>query len=469
MRSKHSLLALALVLALVVPRTGSAAVPRLLGYHGRLKLSNGAPVLKKTRILFSLHDKSTNGTKLWSEFHDVTPDTSGFFDVILGSKQKLPTKILQVERLYLQLQVGQEKLTPRQRVLSSAFTLQAASGGSISIEGSADIDRSYGETIRYTMGSSGAGVIMKLRGERFTVFHKTYLPGHGHDLTGVGVKATKASTGSGGGHDHKTTSKLGSAAVNCGSAGGHTHATSVSVLEATALHSHGIRTHNGDYRQDTPKVAHYKDGWYFHYMIDWPQGICKNSPYAPYCRSGHYFEKNVPVAKAWPMTYYTSEHSAKHKHNTVISMLKDGAHTHSCGSHGHTISVAVNTAGAHTHALNHGHDFDLKVKSSGAASGLSLVTTEYTCPNRVTVLIDGVDCTADVEEQANQYWSTTNQILGDGTCSHYFVTQGTGPLDLSKFKCPVNWSKKGEHSIVLRQAKSATGGGKVRYSLIVGS
>ena len=466
MKTQYHSLALATLLAICVPHTSSAAVPRLLGYHGRLLLSNGSPVLKKTKIVFSLHDQSTDGTTLWSENHEVSPDNSGYFDVVLGSTQKFSARVLEVQRLYLQLQVNQEKLTPRQRVLSSPFTLQAATGGSISIEGSADIDGAYGETIRYTMTAPGAGVSMKLRGERFTVFHKTYLPRHGHKIAGK-VQSKTVTTSSAGGHGHAATPSLGKTSVACGTTGTHTHAVGVTVHNRSVNHSHAIRTHNGDYRQDTPKVAHYKDGWYFHYMIDWPQGVCKSSPYAPYCRSGHYFEKSVPVPKAWPMTYYTSEHSTQHNHGAAASASTNGAHTHSCVLKPNGVNVKIATAAAHTHSATHAHAHDLTASNSGVQSGLSLVSSEYTCPNQVTVLIDGVDCTSDVEQQANQYWSTSNQTLGDGTCSHYFVTQGTGPLDLSKFKCKVDWNKKGEHSIVVKQAQGVSGGGKVRYSLIV--
>lgn len=132
-----------------------AQVPALMSYQGRVVdgtgtgLGSGTPVNRK--IIFRLFDAATGGNRLWSEEQTVTL-SSGDFSVVLGqgigasfngSPETPRPSLLEVfggTDRYLEIVVdngdgnfsaADTAITPRQRLISTAFAVRAASADSV--------------------------------------------------------------------------------------------------------------------------------------------------------------------------------------------------------------------------------------------------------------------------------------------------------------------------------------------------
>ncbi len=121
MRIVYILIVLALLMSV---NLAYAAVPQLISLQGRLTNPlTGNPYTGSLSVTFRIWDNLSAGNQIWSETQTVNLDTNGFFDVLLGSVTPLPSL---PENSYLEFQVGAETLSPRQRIVSSAFALRAS-------------------------------------------------------------------------------------------------------------------------------------------------------------------------------------------------------------------------------------------------------------------------------------------------------------------------------------------------------
>src|SRR5712692_4315550 len=103
------------------PRAG---VPQLISLEGRLtNPTTGAPITGPTNVTFRIWDSLAGGSMVRQETQTITLDSNGFFHAALGSVTPLPLSL--PEPSYLELQIGVETLSPRQRITSNAFALKA--------------------------------------------------------------------------------------------------------------------------------------------------------------------------------------------------------------------------------------------------------------------------------------------------------------------------------------------------------
>ena len=146
--------ALTFVFTLSTALLHSQAVPALISYQGKVVdatgtgLGTGTPLNRK--ILFRIFDAGTGGNRLWSEEQTVTL-ANGDFSVILGqgvagsyngsqeTRPSLATVFGGTDR-YLEILVDNgdgtlnstdTPITPRQRLISTAFALRAATADSV--------------------------------------------------------------------------------------------------------------------------------------------------------------------------------------------------------------------------------------------------------------------------------------------------------------------------------------------------
>lgn len=101
-------------------------------YAGFLTDNNGNPIEQSQTLRFSIWDQSSNGSQVWpvsdSETHSVSFH-GGYFSVMLGSTSGYaisPDIFAEDENYYLQIQVGNEILTPRQPIGSVPFTSKSS-------------------------------------------------------------------------------------------------------------------------------------------------------------------------------------------------------------------------------------------------------------------------------------------------------------------------------------------------------
>ncbi|MDP2896139.1 MAG: tail fiber domain-containing protein [bacterium] len=126
------LVALLVVLALASPASSQTAVPMLINYQGELRSpATGEPVPDGFHnMVFRIYDAQFGGAPLWQGTHsDVNGNpvevTNGILSVILGSgaSNELSSSIFDGADRWLEIQVGAETLSPRQRITSVAYSL----------------------------------------------------------------------------------------------------------------------------------------------------------------------------------------------------------------------------------------------------------------------------------------------------------------------------------------------------------
>ena len=121
-----------IVFTLASPASSQTAVPMLVNYQGELRSpSTGEPVPDGSYdMVFWIYDAEFAGTAMWKGTHsDLNGNpvqvTGGIFSVILGSEagNALTSSIFTGADRWLEIQVGAETLSPRQRITSVAYSL----------------------------------------------------------------------------------------------------------------------------------------------------------------------------------------------------------------------------------------------------------------------------------------------------------------------------------------------------------
>ncbi|GMV38845.1 MAG: hypothetical protein AMXMBFR64_05610 [Myxococcales bacterium] len=110
-----------LTLVIGLSSTVLAAVPPSLRVQGDLRTSAGTPVTGAFDLGTRLYDAATGGQLLHAETHNGVAVSGGVFDVVLA----VPGNIAEAQALWLEVQVGAEAPLPRQRLLSTAYSLAA--------------------------------------------------------------------------------------------------------------------------------------------------------------------------------------------------------------------------------------------------------------------------------------------------------------------------------------------------------
>jgi len=110
----------------------AVAPPRILSFQGRITNASGSPITSATDFVFKIYTVSSGGSAQWtSKTWNITPDSNGIFSVLLGdtgaSDTTIPSTLFSENAtLYLGVTVGADsEMTPRQRIVSSAYALNA--------------------------------------------------------------------------------------------------------------------------------------------------------------------------------------------------------------------------------------------------------------------------------------------------------------------------------------------------------
>jgi hypothetical protein len=122
-------------LALAALTAAAQEVPELINYQGLLTDAGGVPLATDTYDLsFSLYADADGTIVVWGpEAHEGAQVIEGQFNVILGSTVPLGDAFKGAER-YLGVAVSPEaEITPRQRILSTPYALNAQNGNPVGI------------------------------------------------------------------------------------------------------------------------------------------------------------------------------------------------------------------------------------------------------------------------------------------------------------------------------------------------
>lgn len=104
-------------------------IPKTISYQGYLTNSDGEAVADgEYNLIFGLHEGANGGIAIWSEGHPATRVTNGVFNVILGEGAPAVLLNLDFDRQYwIEITVGTTILTPRIKLASSPYSLNANS------------------------------------------------------------------------------------------------------------------------------------------------------------------------------------------------------------------------------------------------------------------------------------------------------------------------------------------------------
>jgi len=103
--------------------TSYAQIPHLINYQGRLTNNSGSPLNGVYEVTFRIYDVEAGGAPLWQETHTGLNIESGIVSVMLGSITNLD---LAFDKSYfLEIKVGAEVLSPRQRIASVGYAMRA--------------------------------------------------------------------------------------------------------------------------------------------------------------------------------------------------------------------------------------------------------------------------------------------------------------------------------------------------------
>ena len=133
---QRALLTLTSMLMLALASPVLADVPGQIHYQGTLKDSQGIAIhcpsindcpSGAVSVTFRLYNQSNGGDPLWEETWNDLAVSQGVIDVRLGSSNPIDNVALGGNEAWLALEVNQGgELSPRQRVVASAYAIVAA-------------------------------------------------------------------------------------------------------------------------------------------------------------------------------------------------------------------------------------------------------------------------------------------------------------------------------------------------------
>jgi hypothetical protein len=162
---------LGLTLSLWLAACATLGTPRDLGYQGRLTDANGLPVNGSVSMMFRLYSTLSGGTAVFTETQTVAV-TNGLFNANIGGSTPLGAydlfgidPALFAQRLYLQISVNGEDLTPRQRLGGAPYAMTLAPGAVLASNhegngagGTDDTDANYATLS--VIATTGTGLII---------------------------------------------------------------------------------------------------------------------------------------------------------------------------------------------------------------------------------------------------------------------------------------------------------------------
>ena len=119
------------LLLLFVAGTATAQVPGQINFQGLLLDASGAPVNGLVDLDFALFDTEAGGNALWTESHLDVDVIDGVYDVALGSTTAIDASVLSGSKVYLEIDVEGETLTPRQRLLAVPYAIRAENADNV--------------------------------------------------------------------------------------------------------------------------------------------------------------------------------------------------------------------------------------------------------------------------------------------------------------------------------------------------
>jgi uncharacterized repeat protein (TIGR02543 family) len=117
-----------LLVTLLVAALATAA-PAVVSHQGFLTDAAGQPLNGTAALSFSVFAAASGGAALWTETRAAVPVVDGVYSVELGAITPFPSTLWDGSDRWLEVTANGETLTPRQRVTSVPYALNAPIGG----------------------------------------------------------------------------------------------------------------------------------------------------------------------------------------------------------------------------------------------------------------------------------------------------------------------------------------------------
>ena len=120
----------ALLITILLPAY-AAAIPHYLSHQGRILQVDQEPLTGVVEVNFALHSQSEGDFVLWSEALDIAFD-DGYYSIVLGNLESIPSELFNGADLYLAITVNQEgELEPRQKITTVPYAFMAGEAQSV--------------------------------------------------------------------------------------------------------------------------------------------------------------------------------------------------------------------------------------------------------------------------------------------------------------------------------------------------
>jgi len=124
---KVSIITVVILGVMTINVIAQGSVPTMINYQGFLTDQDGTPLSGSYQITFALYSDSTGVESIvWGEeTHDAININNGLFNVLLGGVDTLTAEDLDGDRYLGIREAGEPEMTPRMRLVSVAYSLQA--------------------------------------------------------------------------------------------------------------------------------------------------------------------------------------------------------------------------------------------------------------------------------------------------------------------------------------------------------
>ena len=167
-----------------------AAVPQVVSFQGRLTDASNTPRNGLFSIVFEIYEQPAGGAPLWAETQNSVMVDNGIFSAQLGSVTPIPLSALSADTRYLSVTVAGETLSPRQRLLSTPYALNAGRMFT-AVDNSYEIQFTGVDAANIHHGEAGQSMFLSVNGGKVNIGGQTDASHLTVDSTGnVGVGTT---------------------------------------------------------------------------------------------------------------------------------------------------------------------------------------------------------------------------------------------------------------------------------------
>jgi hypothetical protein len=121
--------------------SNGGSIPYLINYQGYLKDKAGNPITNTLQMIFSIWSEPIRGFRVWSEIQPSVSVANGQFNVLLGSVTPIPSDAFDEPSRWLEIEIEEETLSPRQQIASVgyAFTSGTLGGGQVCVDNAGNV------------------------------------------------------------------------------------------------------------------------------------------------------------------------------------------------------------------------------------------------------------------------------------------------------------------------------------------